>query len=184
MWPHRRCHKAWIFMLSQHPSSQARFSEQTRSGWAFPLKNKDNANASKCSTPMYYCSSVSECKNSACNNGPEGKRERERGPAQSLVKSDSITFWRSYIILNTAQRSGTVTHVLKRVKATLFWYLGFYSCNLAVCLCFSLAGNEEPFSEEGCKWRGRGRQLEILLKMKSNVWEKIQKMDKGKTFLH
>lgn len=57
------------------------------------------------------------------NNGPEGKREIVR--TGSKFKFDSITFCSSYVISNTAQRSDTVTRVLKRVKATIFLISGF-----------------------------------------------------------
>lgn len=60
------------------------------------------------------------------------QREAERGPPRSSVRSDSITFCSSYIILNTVQRSGTVTLASKRVKATTF--SSGFPCTVAVTL--------------------------------------------------
>ena len=60
------------------------------------------------------------------------QREAEWGLPRSSVRSDRITFCSSYIILNTAQRSGTVTLVSKGVKATTF--SSGFPCAVAVTL--------------------------------------------------
>lgn len=104
-----------IYAQSASIHSGHNFGEQSRSGRAFPVKNKDNTNAGKCSTPTYYLSLLTESKKKISLHVTINLQRESQ--AEGSVKSNHITFCGSYIILNTAQRSGTVTRVLKRVKA-------------------------------------------------------------------
>lgn len=90
-----------IYAQSVSINSGQNFREQTRSGRAFPVKNKDNTNAGECSTPMYYLP-LNPNTQSTCNNGPEGKRERVRtGSELGQIRQYHLLY--SYIILNIAQ---------------------------------------------------------------------------------
>ncbi len=148
MWKHRWCHRVWIFMLSQCPSTQARISE-SRPGQAGLSQGRTKTilmqakAALPCITYRFWLNPKTQ---STCNNGPEGKRGRVR------TGSEFGQIWQYHLLwqlhnLDTQHRPGTVTGLLKRVKATIFliFDIFLYSCYLAACVCSSLAGDLEPF---------------------------------------